>query len=306
MAREAQYRFEKMTWPQVDAAAVAGKVVIVPVGMLEDHGRHLPIDTDVVLADGVCQAAARLVPDEVVLLPPVTHGYSPHHIDFPGTITIDWKAFVDYLLGITRSLVYHGFRKILLVNGHGSNRPFIDIAARLTVIEHPYAHCGSLSWWELTKVREVFNSLRESDWAAHACELETSVYLALQPEHVDMSKAEADTSFGPSPHFWSDLTGAPPAGYKNAVGLTEFWSVVTRDGVKGDPTKATAEKGAAVLAAAAEELAAIVREFKSRPILPRVPHQTVRPPAQPFFTDSTGAALHHAAGAAPSQRTGGA
>jgi len=286
MAKQAHYRYEKMSWPEVDKAAVDGRVVIIPAATLEDHGRHLPVDTDVVLANGVCHAAARRIPDEVVVLPPVTHGYSPHHIDFPGTITIDWKTFVDYVLDITRSLVHHGFRKILLVNGHGSNRPVLDMAARLTVIEHPYAHCGALSWWELTKVREEFAKMRESEWVAHACELETSVYLALDPDNVEMDKAEEDTSFNKSLHFWSDLAGAPPAGYRNAVGLTEFWSTVTRDGVKGDPTKATAEKGRALVAAAAEELVAIVREFRERPVVRRTAHQSIVAPTGGFFHGS--------------------
>jgi creatinine amidohydrolase len=279
----AQYRYEKLSWPEIDAAAVAGKVVIIPAATLEDHGRHLPVDTDVVLAEGVCHAVARRLPDEVIVLPPITHGYSPHHMDFPGTITINWKTFVDYVLDVTRSLVHHGFRKILLVNGHGSNRPVLDMAARLTVIEHPHAHCGALSWWELTKVREVFATMRESEWVAHACELETSVYLALDPDNVEMDKAEKDTSFTKSPHFWSDLAGAPPAGYRNAVGLTEFWSTVTRDGVKGDPTVATAAKGHALLDAAADEMVAIIREFKERPIARRVAHQSIRPPTGEYF-----------------------
>ncbi|HLU82053.1 MAG TPA: creatininase family protein [Trueperaceae bacterium] len=290
MAKQGHYRYEKMSWPEIDEAAVAGKVVIIPAATLEDHGRHLPVDTDVVLAEGVCSAAARRIPDEVVVLPPITHGYSPHHIDFPGTITINWKTFVDYVLDVTRSLVHHGFRKILLVNGHGSNRPVLDMAARLTVIEHPHAHCGALSWWELTKVREVFATMRESEWVAHACELETSVYLALDPDHVNMDKAEKDTSFNKSPHFWSDLAGAPPAGYRNAVGLTEFWSTVTRDGVKGDPTYATAAKGQALLDAAADELVAIIREFRERPIARRVAHQSIRPPTEPYFIEAEASA----------------
>lgn len=283
MSKAATYRYEKLSWPEIDRAAVEGKVVIIPAATLEDHGRHLPVDTDVVLADGVCHATAQLIPDEVLVLPPITHGYSPHHMDFPGTITIGWKTFVDHLLDITRSLIHHGFRKILLVNGHGSNRPVLDMAARLTVIEHPHAHCGALSWWELTKVREVFAPLRESEWVAHACELETSMYLALDPDNVEMDKAEKDISFNKGPHFWSDLAGAPPLGYRNAVGLTEYWSTVTRDGVKGDPTVATAAKGEALLQAAAEEMVAIVREFRERPIAKRIAHQSIRRPSEPYF-----------------------
>lgn len=286
MPQKPNYRYEKMSWPEVDRAAVDGRVVLIPAGTLEDHGRHLPIDTDVVLANGVCHAAAERIAEQVVVLPPITHGYSPHHMDFPGTITIRWKTFVEYVLDITRSLVHHGFRKILLVNGHGSNRPVLDMAARLAVVEHPYAHCGALSWWELAKVREVFATCRESDWVAHACELETSVYLALDEANVDMTKAEKDYSFPKSPHFWSDLAGAPPPGYRNAVSLNEYWSTVTRDGVKGDPTVATAEKGRALLAAAADELVDIVQEFRARPIRPRVAHQSVRPPVTPFFVEA--------------------
>ena len=280
-----EYRYEKMTWQEIDAAAVAERLVLIPAGTLEDHGKHLPVDTDVVLAQGVCMATADRLPDEVVVLPPLTHGYSPHHIDFPGTLTIGWKTLVEYVLDITRSLVKHGFRKLLIVNGHGSNRPLLEMAARLTVVEQPYVQCASLSWWELTKVREVFASVRESEWVAHAGELETSMYLALDEARVDMTKAERDTSFPKSPHFWSDLAGAPPEGYRNAVSLNEYWSTVTRDGVKGDPTVATREKGEALLRAAADELVDIVNELRARPIRRRVSHQSVPLPTRDFFAN---------------------
>jgi creatinine amidohydrolase len=280
-----KYHYEKMTWEEIDKAAVDERLVIIPAGTLEDHGKHLPVDADVVLAQGVCLAAAERIPNEVVVLPTITHGYSPHHIDFPGTLTIGWKTFVDYVVNLTGSLAHHGFRKMLIVNGHGSNRPVLDMASRLTMVQYPYVHCGFVSWWELTTVRETFSALRESEWVAHACELETSVYLALDEENVDMGKADRDVSFPKSPHFWSDLAGAPPAGYRNSVALTEYWSTVTRDGVKGDPTVATKQKGEAVLRAAADELVEIIRELKARPIRRRIAHQTIRPPDAGFFTE---------------------
>lgn len=279
------YRYEKMSWTQVDQAAVRGKVVVVPVGTLEDHGLHLPVDTDVVIADGVCRAAADLIPDEVVLLPPIVHGYSPHHMDYPGTISIRWNTFIDHVRDVTGSLIHHGFRKILLVNGHGSNRPVLDLAARLTNVDHPYALCGALSWWEMTRVRTAFAPIRESDWVAHACEVETSLYLALDEEYVDMSQARKEDAFEKSPHFWSDLAGAPPDGFVNPVSLTEYWSTMTVDGVKGDATVASKQKGEIVLAAAASELAEIVLEFKLRPIRPRVARQSVRAPSTFFAAD---------------------
>jgi creatinine amidohydrolase len=76
--------FGKLTWPEVARAAGEGRVPIVPIGTLEDHGHHLPIDTDVTLVEAVCRGAAEHLPAQTVLLPPIVHGYSPHHMDFPG------------------------------------------------------------------------------------------------------------------------------------------------------------------------------------------------------------------------------
>lgn len=268
-----EYRFEKLSWPEVNEAVAAGKLALMPVATIEDHGLHLPVDTDVVIATAVCERTAELVPDEIVLLPCVKVGYSPHHIDGPGVLTARWDTFINYLKDITTSLAYHGFRKILMVNGHGSNRPNLELAARLTVVERPDVQCAYLSWWDLLTVQETFNRIRESDWVSHACELETSVYLAVDPDHVRMEQARRDVHPNITPHFWSDLVGRRPAGFRNPVSLVEYWSTVSETGTLGDPRSATPAKGEAVLSAAAKELAEVIAELKARPIRPRVPHQ---------------------------------
>ncbi len=268
-----EYLFEKLTWPEVNEAVRAGRVAILPAATIEDHGLHLPVDTDVVIATAVCERTARLIPDEVVLLPCVKVGYSPHHVDGPGVLTARWDVFIEYVKDITTSLAYHGFRKILIVNGHGSNRPNLDLAARLTVVERPDVQCAYLSWWDLLSVQQVFGAERESMWTSHACELETSVYLAVDPAHVQMDKARLDVHPNITRHFWSDLAGRRPDGYANPVSLVEYWSTVTETGTLGDPRCATAEKGEHVLAAAAGELVEIVRELRDRPVRPRVPRQ---------------------------------
>ena len=84
----------------------------------------------------ICRRAASAIPDDVVLLPPIIHGYTPHHMDFPGPITIGWETFVKYAVDIGTSLARHGFKRILYLNGHGSNIPLIDMAARLVGLEH--------------------------------------------------------------------------------------------------------------------------------------------------------------------------
>ena len=191
----------------------------------------------------------------------------------PATLTIRWDTFVNYVRQITGSLAYHGFYKVLIVNAHGSNRPVLDLAARLTIVENPDVQCGTLSWWDLKSVRDVVAGFRESDWTGHACELETSLYLAIDPGRVNMELARPDINPRMSRHFWSDLVDQPPAGYSTKVFMTEYWSTVSETGTWGDPTKATAEKGEAILQAAGDELAEIIAELRARPVVPRVPHQ---------------------------------
>ncbi len=267
------YEFVKLTWEEVNDAVAAGKVALIPAGTIEDHGLHLPIDTDVVIADTICRRTAELIPDELVLLPPITIGYSPHHLDGPGTLTIRWDTFINYVKDITASLIHHGFRKLLILNGHGSNRPVLELAARLTVVEHPDTQCAMLSWWDLLRVQQAVAEFRESEWTGHACELETSAYLAIDPGRVKMDRAVKDINPYMSKHFWADLVSRRPEGYGNPAVLIEYWSTVSRTGTWGDPTVASREKGERILQAAAEELVELVRELKTRPIRPRVPHQ---------------------------------
>jgi creatinine amidohydrolase len=81
-------QFAKMTWPEINQAALEEKVAIIPAGTLEDHGLHLPIDTDVVIANEISTKLAAALPDSTILLPPIIFGYSPHHLDGPGTVTL--------------------------------------------------------------------------------------------------------------------------------------------------------------------------------------------------------------------------
>lgn len=268
------YLFEHLTWEEINDAVRDQRCALIPAATIEDHGPHLPVDTDVVIVSAICERAASLAPAEIILLPCVRIGYSPHHIDFPGTLTIRWTTFVEYVTDITRSLAHHGFRKILFVNGHGSNRPLLEMAVRLTMVERPDIHCAFTSWWDLHDVQSAFNAVRESEVTAHACEAETSVYLAVDADRVRMDRAARDMSYQMSPHFWGDLMGRKPdPSFKNPVWMVEYWSMDTRHGVKGDPTRATRDKGERILEAGARELVEIVRELRARPMRTRTAHQ---------------------------------
>ncbi|MCL4862781.1 MAG: creatininase family protein [Caldilineaceae bacterium] len=266
-----KHRYAEMTWPECKAAADEGRVAVLPTGTYEDHGYHLPIDVDVLLATTICDRAVARIPDEAVLIPPVTHGYSPHHMDFPGNITIDWEVFVRYVKGVCLSLAEHGFERILIVNGHGSNTPLVETAARLTIVETGgRVLCASVNHWGLRGAREAARAARESDFGgmSHACELETSLYLAICPELVQMDKAVDERSPLPA-SFQTDLNLGKRADGAIAT-LMPYWSTMSQSGVRGDATKATREKGEVFLEGAIQGLIELVRELRATELKSRV------------------------------------
>ena len=169
--------YERLTWPEVRRAAEEDRVAVIPVGTLEDHGPHLPIDTDVRLITEICRRAAEDASDEIVLLPTIPHGYSPHHMDFPGPITIGWDTFTRYCKDVGTSLARHGFRRMLFLNGHGSNQNLVEMAARLVMIDHPEVLAAAAFYLLSKKGVKAVEEIRESDLGgmAHADELETSI-----------------------------------------------------------------------------------------------------------------------------------
>ncbi len=262
---ETEYRYEKLTWPEINDAVDLGKVCIVPCGAIEQHGPHLPLDVDVLCATEVALGAGRAVPDKALVLPTVNYGYTGHVMDFPGTINNDFTTFMAHVLDVTKSLAYHGFKKIVLLNGHGSNMPNLDLVARRTNLETD-AECILAAWWNLLTVDEEFMPRwRESKFpggCAHACELETSMYLYLDGDNVrkDLVK-NGDISFNleGSPFNYVDLLKAGP-------GTIVSWTSSYSDtGVLGEAELATAEKGKEAYEEAVKQLARLVSWFKDRP-----------------------------------------
>ncbi|MGH2734044.1 MAG: creatininase family protein [Actinomycetota bacterium] len=259
--------FGKLTWPEVARAASQDRVALVPIGTLEDHGHHLPIDTDVTLVEAICRGAAAALPDDTVLLPPIVHGYSPHHMDFPGTITIGWDTFCRYCTDVATSLVRHGFLRVLLVNGHGSNQNLVEMAARLTTVGEPRSVVAACFYLTSPESLQLIDQVRASDRGgmAHACELETSLYLHLQPGAVDMGAATDERSYPETKHAWLDWADG-------SLKVMPWWSSFSSSGVQGDATKASAETGARLFEAAIAEIAGYVKELKSMPIHERKDH----------------------------------
>ena len=260
-----EYRYEKLTWPEINDAIDLGKVCIVPCGAVEQHGAHLPLDVDMVCPSGIARGAGQLIPESMLVLPTVCYGYTGHVMDFPGTINNHYSHFIDHVLDITKSLAYHGFKKIMLLNGHGSNMPNLDLVARRTNLETD-AECILGAWWNLLTVDPKFlPRWRQSKFpggCSHACELETSLYLYLDGDHVRKDRIKSGViSFNEeqSPFNWVDLFGAGPAT------LVSWTSSYSDTGVLGDAELATPEKGREAYEEAVKQLARFVTWFKARP-----------------------------------------
>jgi len=116
-----EYDLNHMTWEDVSAAVEANRVVLQPLGAIEQHGRHLPVDTDNLIAESLCRAAGAGFPDEFVVAPIIPYGFNDHNMEFPGTVSIRPETLLSYLFDVGHSFATAGFRRIVWVNGHGSN-----------------------------------------------------------------------------------------------------------------------------------------------------------------------------------------
>jgi creatinine amidohydrolase len=260
-----EWRYEKLTWPEINDAVELGKVCVLPCSAVEQHGPHLPLDVDVICPTEIARGAGRAIPDKMLVLPTYHYGYTGHVMDFPGTINTHFEHFIDGVLDIAKSLAYHGFKKIILLNGHGSNWPNLDLVGRRANLETD-AECVPICWWSLLTVdKEFLPRWRESRFpggCAHACELETSLYLYLDGDNVRKDQIQSGTiSFNEegSPFMWVDLFGAGPA-----TGIS-WTSSSSETGVLGEAELATAEKGRVAYEESVKQLARFIAWFKDRP-----------------------------------------
>jgi creatinine amidohydrolase len=257
--------YGKYTWPEIKAMDKE-RVVILPVGATEDHGPHLPLDTDNFILNRVVEAVAESIPQEVLLLPIIPYGFNEHHKDFPGVIYIQPETLMHFVEDVVRSLAHHGFRRILLLNGHGSNHPVLDLAARKSVIATECL-CVSASYWFLIGSTIAAHRSSKMGGIAHACELETSLYLYFDPDSVQLDKAKNSIVHDDSKKYFSlDLNGGG-----RAMAM-QWWSAQTDDGTMGDPTVANAEKGKLFFEAAVKATIELVREIRTIPRHPRKDH----------------------------------
>jgi creatinine amidohydrolase len=250
-----------MTWPEIKQAAEAGALVVLPIAAIEQHGPHLPVDTDSNTAWEIAVRAARQIQEfPILVIPTLWAGYSPHHMGFPGTLSLRAETLIHVTMDLVESILKHGFRKIVILNGHGGNEPVLntavsEIAARLDV------RVPVVTWWGPFAPEITGLLISEVGGTCHSGEIETAIQLHLQPELVHMERAvkELAKSRGSFIHF--DYRDNGPSGVfypSNTARDTQY-------GVYGDPMVATGELGARILEAVVSQFVRFLTEFWSFP-----------------------------------------
>lgn len=231
---------EQLKWADVEAYLGTKDTILLPIGSTEQHGHHLPLGTDTLVAARLAAEAGKAA--GVLVAPPMWFGWCPHHLAFPGTANMQPDTIVAMVTDFCLSMVRHGFNKVVVVNGHrDANLPPLKIAASkvrhstgMAVYLFDPFFSGELAG------RAVRTS--EPGGVGHAAELETSHMLHIHPELCDMSRAVRNLPAVRKFHCVDPYVEIDRVFV--ASSLTGFRERSNGVGVIGDPTVATAEKGA--------------------------------------------------------------
>jgi creatinine amidohydrolase len=243
-------RLYKLTRPEVEEYLKENEVVLLPVGSTEQHGKHMAIDTDAYTAHEISLRVAEKT--GVLVAPTVSYGYSPHHMNFKGSVTLTFQTLVNVLKEVCESLIHHGFNKLVVMNAHGGNTNPIRQALKEIEDETGRRVYSVMVYPSPDGFGAEGTKVIEQESGGHACELETSVGLYLG-HRVIMDRAEKWTP---------EYTSIDPK-YRRKVTAAYMFDEVTSIGSLGDPTLATKEKGKILVDSVVKDLAEFIEDLKT-------------------------------------------
>ena len=241
----------ELFWDRLKAAdlvdlARRDAIVLLPVASTEQHGPHLATGTDVILCTEACRRAAALVQGRgkpIVVAPTVWMGLAEHHVEFGGSFTVSLSTWHALLRDLCKAILRAGFKKVLIVNGHGGNVSALN-ALTVELTRETGAPIATTNY--LAFAEEVLSDILEDQRGVqHACEGETSMMMAVSPDLVD--QVEIATAVGPQASLSSALA--------RRIHVWKSFRNLTPSGVMGDARRSSADKGERLLNAAAGKLA---------------------------------------------------
>jgi len=224
----------ELAWPEVEKRIQSGAIAILPVGAgAKEHGRHLPLNTDQLQAEWL---ADRLIAKANVLVwPTLTYGHYPAFAAYPGSCSLSTEIFENLMEEILQSILGSGVKSALILNtGISTIAPLERVIARMG---RPIKLANVYQGRRYLKTEEI---IRQQPHGSHADELETSIMLAIAPDKVNMSQAKP----------WAEREIQAGALVRNDQSHLNY----SPDGVYGDPTLATKEKGELLLKAMLEDI----------------------------------------------------
>ncbi|MCL1896013.1 MAG: creatininase family protein [Clostridiales bacterium] len=254
--------FGDHSWPQLEELLKKDPLAVIPVGMFEQHGTHLPVSTDTDLAWSICETACERISGEipVLLLPSVWTGYHGKTVaKWPGSISLRPETLKHLVYDIAAALVGQGVRKIVIANGHGQNPAILEIVCRKIADDFDVVPLYAMPVFMLGKEGAKVRTSAPGGMGGHADELETSLMLKIRPELVDMSKAPCDPQDYRSKFVAGDLY--PEQDMVRGVYWSSFHIQSTESGAQGDATVATAEKGDAFFDIIIDNFCELLREY---------------------------------------------
>ena len=259
------FYYQHLTYPEIKAAADEDALILIPVGQVEEHGPHLPVETDCIIAAAAARAAAEAIQGDrrVLILPTVWTAYSVQQVArWPGLITFrEPEPMITMMYDIMASLIRSGFRKIVIVNAHGNNPAILELACRKIGSDF---NVFPATTYVLAMSKGIGPKVRKSAMGGcgvHAGEEETALLLHLAPDLVHMERATGeDIVRFQSRFFPGDIYSDIPDRVGGIYWST--WGVIpSKSGVYGEPTAATAETGQALFVEIVRTYAEFLREF---------------------------------------------
>jgi creatinine amidohydrolase/Fe(II)-dependent formamide hydrolase-like protein len=251
-AAPATYFWGELCWPEATARLNVVDTALLPVGAVEQHGPHLPLDTDAFDAAYLAERIAEGCSDpKPLVLPLIAYGVSYHHEAFKGTISINNDTLANLVYDIGISVAKNGIKKLVIINGHGGNAPSLNFAAqRINQDAHIFVcvDTGETSDVDVDNLIETPNDV-------HAGEIETSTSMAIRPALVHLDRLQMEV-----PEFTSRYLDFSS---KRGVAWYAHTHKISTSGVMGDPTKATIEKGEKIWSLIIGHLVSFVDQLKN-------------------------------------------